>query len=576
MPKAISPRSVSVKPRWTSFVALAAAWLAAGATGWEERQYNPRPAAGDVALPMPCDGMMVFRDIETEADGPLGDQRVRLGEPGAELGYIEAPMETYVAGAFLNTATASRYFLLGKYEVTQMQYQAVTSGDCTARPDGDLPQTGVNWFDAVSFADQYSRWLLKNARNRLLSDGESIGFVRLPTEVEWEFAARGGRRLSPADFQARTFPMPKGMNAYVWYSGNDSASGQVQPIGLLEPNPLGLHGILGNVDEIVFDLFRLTKHSRWHGRAGAYVVRGGNFTVSPDQIRASFRQEVPYYKDDQPRRTKTTGLRVAVSAPVLSRENLPAIKTAWMDLTTESAPEVTPVAQALPEKESTMDPNFPQRVAELEFQLQQCQGAKPGAAISYCPDPMADLSADSPDDPLLDLRDLVEKARSPVLKRRLGVLQANLSAIVEAQSEKRSRAAREALRTAAMICQKLRDDELNLIRNLDLLYRSRCTENQTTSECRAFDTRLKTFRSRATYNLGFYSDAVLELTHSYPLEILTSEKNLLITDLQQRTYKDFIPFVKLFFEHVQHFSADGRQDRDGWYKGCIAVPLNEE
>lgn len=221
-----------------------------GGITWNENLYNPAPASDDFILPMPCGGAMAFRKIETEADGILGDQEIRLGDPEPATGYAENPINVYLAGSFAGDTPDIRYFLLGKYEVTVLQYQAIMASDCLQPiQEMRLPQTEMNWFNAVEFTNKYSLWLLNHAQNQLPREGEDSGFVRLPTEAEWEFATRGGRRVSPSDFQTRTFPMPDGMKNYVWYAGTESANGRAQFIGLLKPNPLGLHDMLGNVDE---------------------------------------------------------------------------------------------------------------------------------------------------------------------------------------------------------------------------------------------------------------------------------------------------------------------------------------
>ena len=105
---------------------------------------------------------------------------------------------------------------------------------------------------------------------------------RLPNEKEWEFAARGGSAVSEADFSARVFPMPDGMQRHVWFQGTRSSGGRVRPIGMLEPNPLGVFDILGNVAEWVLEPYRLNRVGRLHGQAGGMVARGGDF-LTPEE-----------------------------------------------------------------------------------------------------------------------------------------------------------------------------------------------------------------------------------------------------------------------------------------------------
>src|SRR5690606_2360169 len=153
------------------------------------------------------------------------------------------------------------------------QYQALTEATCTT-PKNTLvvPQTEISWMDAIRVSDLYNQWLRDNAADKLPKEDGLAGFVRLPTEIEWEYAARGGSSLSSAEFRDVRYPMRGGMNDYEGYAGSQSSNGAVQLMGRLEPNPLGLHDILGNVDEMILEPFRLNKLDRQHGQAGGFVV----------------------------------------------------------------------------------------------------------------------------------------------------------------------------------------------------------------------------------------------------------------------------------------------------------------
>jgi Uncharacterized conserved protein len=125
----------------------------------------------------------------------------------------------------------------------------------TAKINLAFPITDISWFDAVAFTDKYNRWLIEQAKNR--SKDLPKGYVRLPTNTEWEYAARGGSKVSESEFRESKFPMVNSLENYAWFSGAKSANGKLQLIGRLDANPLGLYDILGNANEMMFDSFRM-------------------------------------------------------------------------------------------------------------------------------------------------------------------------------------------------------------------------------------------------------------------------------------------------------------------------------
>lgn len=276
--------------------------LQASAATWDEKYYNPMAEADDVVLPMPCDGAMVFRKVLIPVAGPLDDYPINIGQDSAEWGYVEQTRPAFIAGSFTSAkGEKSRYYLLAKYEMTQLQYRALMDETCpTPSNKQRLPIVSVSWLDALQAADKYNRWLRANAADKLPREDGALGFLRVPTEVEWEFAARGGLQVSTAEFRDNRYPMAEGLNAYEWFAGAQSANGQLQLSGLLKPNPLGLHDMLGNASEMMFEPFRLNKLDRQHGQAGGFVVRGGNYLTSEGELRTALRQEEPYYNAEGP------------------------------------------------------------------------------------------------------------------------------------------------------------------------------------------------------------------------------------------------------------------------------------
>ncbi len=284
---------------------------------WEQAMTNPRPAASDLVLPLPCGGAMAFVPVDVPAgSGPLDDRPVTLGDAGRDLGYSEYLRVAWLAAPFPGEAGGRRYYL-GKYDVTRDQYAAMRAGQCpTPLAAGRAPQTGISWFEAVDAAAAWSGWLLANARDRLPRREAAYAYARLPTEEEWEYAARGGSRVGEEDFLARTWPMPEGIERYAM-AGSRSAAGHVQPVGQMLGNPLGLYDMLGNAGQMMLEPYRLNRVGRQHGQAGGIVVRGGNYTSPPASLHTAMRDEIPPFDaaTNAPTRLATVGFRLVLSAP---------------------------------------------------------------------------------------------------------------------------------------------------------------------------------------------------------------------------------------------------------------------
>jgi hypothetical protein len=301
--------------------ALAAAFGCAAPVGaqatWPTETWNPSPMQDDLILPLPCGGAMAFRPIPVPvSSGALADRAATLGQSDPDTDFAEYLRTTFIAGPFLGPDGQPPRFYLAKTEVTRDQWQAVMTEPCPSLPaqGGRVPQAEVSWGEAVAFTTRLTAFLMRTARDRLPRRDDAIGFIRLPTEDEWEYAARGGATVSEAEFGSRTYPMEGGMQRHAWFQGPRSAAGRARPVGTREPNPLGLFDIYGNVAEWALEPFRLNKVGRPHGLAGGMVARGGDFLTPESALRSSLRVELPPFnvQTGEPLRLRSVGLRPAI------------------------------------------------------------------------------------------------------------------------------------------------------------------------------------------------------------------------------------------------------------------------
>lgn len=296
---------------------------AAAEISWRESYYNPQPAEGDLVLPMPCGGAMVFRPVLTpNSGGSIGDVRVTLGQEGDDQPYLNGLRQSYVSGAFPaagDDAASKGMFWMGKYEIAEAQWDVVMTDACpedTPRKRAFAPATEHALIEYASFAQRYTLWLLNEARDSLPRAGDTLAYLRLPTEDEWEFASRGGLSVEDAEFRAPRPPLGEGRepSEFIAHGGTNSAGGRVQVIGTLAPNPLGLHDMLGNAGEFVETPFSLVRLGRLHGQAGGLIKRGGDARTPLAAITSALRYEVPPYdlSANTASADRFTGARLAI------------------------------------------------------------------------------------------------------------------------------------------------------------------------------------------------------------------------------------------------------------------------
>lgn len=164
------------------------------------------------------------------------------------------------------------FFRLATYPVTTSLYRAITG----VGADGDVPRTGLSWYDAVAFCNALSAESGLPAAYSIA--GEDVAWdrsargYRLPTEAEWQHACTAGTpayRYGPLDEIA-------------WY--DDNSGGRAHPVGLKSPNPWDLYDMLGNVWEWCWDLYDPATYGEYR------IFRGAGFADPPRACGSTVRR----------------------------------------------------------------------------------------------------------------------------------------------------------------------------------------------------------------------------------------------------------------------------------------------
>lgn len=183
----------------------------------------------------------------------------------------------------LHTVEITKGFMIGKYEVTQAQYKQVMGNNPSLYNGSERPVERVTWNRAVSFCEKLTKQERIAGR---LPDGYEY---RLPTEAEWEYAARGGRNNDRFVYSGSD-----DADEVAWHGGN--SDGHTHKVGQKKSNKLGIHDMSGNVFEWCIDAydpnyyFKSPKKDPVNFDGDYCVSRGGSYGLTADKhCRPAYR-----------------------------------------------------------------------------------------------------------------------------------------------------------------------------------------------------------------------------------------------------------------------------------------------
>ncbi len=322
-PRPLSPPTK--KPNYLAYVlaillvAALAVWPVVRLGPWHQVVPAPEtkaPSSAPAAVPMPVTApgtptTPVPAKQVPQATGPVAGQKWVVPGLGMEMAYV-APgglaMGSDKGGSDeqpVHTVRISRAYWMGKCEVTQAQYRAVMDMNPSAFKGSDLPVENVSWNDAVAFCRKLTDQERRSGRL-------PPGYVyRLPTEAEWEYAARGGGGSREFEYAGSGR-----LDEVAWYESNSNS--KTHPVGQKKPNELGLCDMSGNVLEWCHDTYDAGYYTQSPSSdpsgpvfPGLPVLRGGSWRDYPLGCRAAGRHmSVPYLGIDY------IGFRVVASWPL--------------------------------------------------------------------------------------------------------------------------------------------------------------------------------------------------------------------------------------------------------------------
>ena len=231
-------------------------------------------------------------DISIPVKNGISIDMVKVDAGSFMMGATSEMQNPYGDETPVHQVILTNDYYMGKYEVTQALWQAVMGNNPSKFKGDNLPVESVSWKDCQKFISKLNK---KTGRK-----------FRLPTEAEWEYAARGGKKSRGYQYSGSS-----NISDVAWYAGN--SSNKTHPVGTKQANELGLYDLSGNVWEWCQDCHGSYVSSSQTNPIGVEsgtfrVRRGGSWLNSAWGCRSSYR-----YCDAPDYRFNYIGLRLVLS-----------------------------------------------------------------------------------------------------------------------------------------------------------------------------------------------------------------------------------------------------------------------
>ncbi len=523
-------------------ISLLSSNITLAATSFED----PNKLDDDIVIPMPCDDVMIFRKVYTSnGNERMKDNRFISGLSGSDSPFAQDPSTSYIQGGFEDKQ--GFYYLIGKYEVTSRQHQELM-GKCQTTDvsmKDKLPAVSLSWFDAVEASRNFSKFL--QSSDKLKTQFKRQIFARLPSDAEWEYAVRGGQKVSRSEFEGNLPPMDGALSEYAWHQGAQSAAGHLNIGGRLKPNALGIYDMLGNVQEMILEPFHAVRTGRMHGQSGGFATRGGSYLTPASAISSALRTEKAYFNNGKELTAKDVGYRLVIGTLVANDAS--EVKDLNSEISNLGTSDTTGKADgAQLDNISKLD----EIIKKMKQDASKIEGEKQSLAK------VNDELKDSNKDLSLELNNLREQMVKSNAER----------------DEMRDAALISNLRLGGFLCRSMADEysSYEYFKKTSEALKARCDANK--AMCPAFEATKKSAQSsKASLNslATYYGDTVSEAVSTYDAKLIAK----FIEEARKTFNQGSMPlFIDKYAEHLKEYkkrAKDAQKNRDFWSEQCHAL-----